>query len=281
MGIIITGGSGMLGRTLARRLASRSPLALSSRELDVGDAQACDDLIARARPAVVVHCAAMTAVDRCESERDAAFRVNAMGAANIAAACARHHARLVAISTDYVFPGTLERPYHEWDDTGARSVYGQSKLAGEQAIRAHCPDHLIARVAWLYGAGGPSFLHTMLTLGAASGPPLTVVDDQIGNPTSTDAVADALLPLLESAAVGTVHLTCEGEVSWYGFAQAIFALRGLPRTVNPCSSAAYPRPAPRPANSRLEKRVLRLLARPPMAHWQAALARFLEEFPHG
>jgi dTDP-4-dehydrorhamnose reductase len=281
MGILITGGAGMLGRTLVRRLDGRSPLALGSRDLDVGDAQACDEMIRRQRPAVVVHCAAMTAVDRCESERDAAFRVNALGSANIAAACARHGARLVAISTDYVFPGTLERPYHEWDETGPRSVYGQSKLAGEQAIRDHCGDHLIARVAWLYGPGGASFLHTMLKLGAATGPPLTVVEDQIGNPTSTDAVADALLPLLESALVGTVHLSCEGEVSWYGFTQAIFAQTGLPRAVTPCSSAAYPRPAPRPLNSRLEKRFLRLHRRPPMADWRTALTRFLKEFPHG
>ncbi len=281
MAIIITGGAGMLGRTLSRRLAGRSPLALGARDLDVGDAQACDQALARHRPRVVVHCAAMTAVDRCESEQDAAFRVNAVGSANIAAACARHGARLVAISTDYVFPGTLPRPYHEWDETGPRSIYGQSKLAGEQAIRSHCPDHLIVRIAWLYGQGGPSFLHTMLELGAASGPPLTVVEDQIGNPTSADAVADALLPLLESALVGTVHLSCEGEVSWFGFAQAIFAQAGLTRGVVPCSSAAYPRPAPRPANSRLEKRFLRLHRRPPMADWQTALARFLKEFPHG
>ncbi len=281
MGIVITGGSGMLGRTLARRLAGQDALALSSRDLDVGDATACDRLIAQRRPRVVVHCAAMTAVDRCESERDAAYRVNALGSANIAAACARHGARLIAISTDYVFAGTLARPYHEWDETGARTVYGASKLSGEEAIRAHCPDHLIARVAWLYGAGGPSFLHTMLKLGAADGPALTVVDDQVGNPTSTDAVADALLPLLGASLVGTIHLTCEGEVSWYGFAQAIFARTGLARALTPCTSAQYPRPAPRPENSRLEKRVLRLHQLPPMADWQQALTRFLKEHPHG
>lgn len=277
---LITGGSGMLGRDLARRLGDRAS-AVGRAELDIADPQAVDAALAGLRPAVVINCAAMTAVDLCESRGDDAFRANAIGPAVLAAACRRHGARLVQLSTDYVFPGDLERPYHEWDATGPRTVYGASKLAGEQAVRSHCPDHLILRTAWLYGPGGPSFVHTMLRLGAQSGPPLSVVDDQVGNPTSTMAVADQTLRLIEAGVVGTVHLSCEGETSWHGFAAAIFARAGSTRDVMPCTTAQFPRPAPRPANSRLDKRALRLHALPPMPAWQDALDRFLTEHPHG
>jgi dTDP-4-dehydrorhamnose reductase len=281
MGILVTGGTGMLGRTLCRRLFGRDSVGLGSSELDVSDARACDAMLDRHRPQVVVHCAAMTAVDRCESERERAFRVNALGSENIARSCAAHGVRLIAISTDYVFSGTLDRPYREDDATGPGTVYGESKLAGENAIRAHCPNHLIARVAWLYGPGGPSFLHTMMRLGSQPGPPLTVVDDQIGNPTSTDAVVDALEPLLDDPIVGTVHMSCEGEATWYHFAKTIFTHKGYARQLLPCTTAAYPRPAPRPANSRLEKQRLRTHQRPPMAQWEDSLALFLKENPHG
>jgi len=281
MAIIITGGTGMLGRTLSRRLAAQQPVSLGSKDLDIGDAQSCDAVLARHRPQLVLHCAAMTAVDRCEGEREAAFRVNALGAANIAAACARHGARLVAFSTDYVFAGDLPRPYREDDAPGARTVYGASKLAGEQAVRELCPDHLIVRVAWLYGPGGPSFIHTMLRLGTQDGPPLKFVDDQIGNPTSTDAVADALMPLLQADETGIMHMSCEGEVTWYRLALELFALRGFTRQVIPCTTAQFPRPAPRPANSRLEKGALLLQGRPSMMDWRAALHRFIKDYPHG
>lgn len=279
--ILITGGTGMLGRSLVRHLGTQVVSAPGSRDLDVTDATAVDAAIAAWKPTTVIHCAALTAVDRCESERDLAMRVNGIGSANVAKACQRHGARLIAISTDYVFPGDLDRPYHEQDAPGPRTVYGQSKLAGEEAVRANCPDHLIARVAWLYGAGGPSFLHTMLKLGQQDGEALKVVDDQLGNPTSTDAVAEALVRLLDHPLRGTIHLSCEGEVTWHGFAQAIFAKRGLKRGLRPCTSAEYPQPAPRPANSRLDKRALRAAGLPAMPTWQESLARFLAEFPHG
>lgn len=277
---LITGGSGMLARDFAGRFGDYARV-LSRADLDISDPKAVEAAIAGLRPKVVVNCAAMTAVDRCESQADDAFRANGIGPAVLATACNRHGARLVHISTDYVFPGDLPRPYHEWDDTGPRTVYGTSKLAGEQAVRAHCPDHLILRTAWLYGPGGPSFVHTMLRLGAQAGPPLTVVDDQAGNPTSTTAVVEATMRLLDHGVTGTVHLSCEGETSWHGFALAIILRAGLTRAVVPCTTAQFPRPAPRPANSRLDKRVLRLHALPPMPAWQDSLDRFLTEHPHG
>ena len=195
----------------------------------------------------------------------------------VAAACNRNHVRLIAISTDYVFDGNADRPYSEFDrPTGGATVYGQSKFAGEELVRIHCPDHVIARISWLYGAGGPSFVHTMLKLADGSRPELKVVADQIGNPTSTLAVARGLRELLRRPGlVGTYHLTCEGEASWYEFACEIFSQRNVTQKVVPCRTDEFPRPAPRPANSRLEKRMLRLAGLPPMPDWRDALREFL------
>lgn len=281
MKVLITGAKGMLGRTLARHLEDHELVLVDIDDFDLTDARATHDAIAAASPDTVVHCAAMTAVDKCETEADAAYKVNALACGNLASACHKAGARLIAISTDYVFDGALDRPYHEYDPTGPKSVYGASKLAGEQAIRAHCPDHLICRIAWLYGAGGPSFVHTMLKLGAQGGDPLKVVNDQHGNPTSCDAVAAHIARLLHVPLSGVCHLTCEGETTWHAFTQRIFELKGFDRGVNPCTTDEFPRPAPRPANSRLEKRVLRLAGLPPMPHWDEALKAFLEANPEG
>jgi len=281
MRVLVTGAKGMLGRTVTARLTGHECVGVDLDDFNIADAAAADRAIGQFRPNAIIHCAAMTAVDACESQVDEAFTANAIGSANVAVAAHRYSARLIAISTDYVFAGDLDRPYDEFDVTGPRTVYGQSKLAGENAVRTHCPDHLIARIAWLYGAGGPSFLHTMLKLGAQNDEPLKVVDDQIGNPTSTNAVADRLAMLLDYPLAGTVHLTCEGQASWYEFTREIFLLAGLTRDVQPCGSDQYPRPAPRPANSRLEKRVLRLHGLPAMPQWRDALTSFLKDHPHG
>jgi dTDP-4-dehydrorhamnose reductase len=282
MRILITGGAGMLGRDLARRFAAAHEIrAIDRAECDIAAPARVDEAVRAWKPQVVIHCAAMTQVDLCESKRDDAYRANALGSANVAIACARHGARLVAISTDYVFPGDADRPYHEHDLPAPRTAYGESKWAGEQAVRAHCPDHLIARIAWLYGPGGPSFVHTMMKLAAQDGPALKVVDDQVGNPTSTAAVAVGLARLIDIGACGTVHLTCEGETSWCGFAHAIFAARSSRRGIAACTTAEYPRPAPRPRNSRLEKMGLRLLGLPPMPTWEEALSAFFAEHADG
>lgn len=281
MKILVTGARGMLGRTIFRRFTAHEVVCTDLPDLDLTDAVAVTQLLKTVRPAVVIHCAAMTAVDRCEVDVDMAYAVNALGSANLARACHLVGARLIAISTDYVFRGDSDRPYHEWDVPAPRTIYGLSKLAGEQAIANHCPDHTIVRIAWLYGPGGPSFVHTMLKLGGQEGDPLKVVDDQIGNPTSTDAVVDLLQYLLDRPFPGIIHGTCEGEVSWCGFAREIFRLRAMIRAIMPCATAEYPRPAPRPPNSRLEKRALRLAHLPVMPSWQEALERFFLEHPRG
>ena len=276
MRILITGANGMLGRTLQKKLADYMLIPTDLPEGDITDEAAFDLLVAREKPDVVIHCAAMTAVDDCESKQDLAYRLNALGSANVAGACARHGARLIAISTDYVFDGASSRPYHEFDvATGGATIYGRSKFAGEEAVRRRCPDHVICRISWLYGPGGPSFVHAMLKLADGSRPVLKVVDDQRGNPTSTLAVADALRGILARPLLsGTFHMTCEGEASWYEFACEIFRQRGIDQKVIPCTTSEFPRPAPRPANSRLEKRMLRLCGLPPMPDWRDALREF-------
>lgn len=265
----------MLGRTLQRHFRQHDLFIADLPEVDITDGQSVERAVAAFKPDAVIHCAAMTQVDACETDCDKAYRVNALGSAYVARAAERHHARLIALSTDYVFDGHLGRPYHEFDTAVPSTVYGASKRAGEEAVRLHCPDHTILRVAWLYGEDGPSFPHTMLKLGAQAGSPLKVVDDQVGNPTSTDAVAELLGRLLENPIPGVVHGSCEGESTWFGLARKLFDLAGIKRGIQACSTAEFPRPAPRPANSRLEKRVLRLAGFPPMPHWEEALEKFV------
>lgn len=279
MKLLITGGKGMLGRTLQQEFSDCEIVVADLPEADITDAAGFDAFLAEADADVVIHCAAMTAVDRCESEIDAAFQLNAIGSGNVAASCQRHNVRLIAISTDYVFPGDLERPYHEFDCAdGGKSIYGKSKFAGEELIRQVCSDHVICRIAWLYGPGGPSFVHTMMNLADGSRPELKVVADQLGNPTSTLAVARQLRYIIADRCLrGTFHLTCEGETSWAGFAAEIFRLAKKEQKVVSCTTEEFPRPAPRPKNSRLDKMMLRLHGLPPMPNWRDALEEFMQK----
>ena len=280
MKVLITGGKGMLGRTLQQCWQDWELIIADLPEADICDPAGFDKLIAESKPDAVVHCAAMTQVDRCETESELAYKLNAFGTGVVASACHRHGVKLAAISTDYVFSGDMGRPCHEWDIPAPKTVYGASKLAGEEMVRIHCPNHLIVRVAWLYGVGGPSFVHT-IRKAAAEGKDLKVVQDQIGNPTSAFAVANHLRLLQERPELtGTFHLTCEGEASWYEFACELTRLAGLSPKIEPCTGKEFPRPAPRPADSRLEKRALKFAGLPPMPDWREVLAEFMKrEFP--
>ena len=277
MKLLITGGKGMLGRTLQREFRDHELVIADLPEADITDPAGFDAFLAQAAPDAVIHCAAMTAVDKCETEIDLAYKLNAFGSANVAAACRRHGVRLIAISTDYVFKGSSDRPYCEFDAAdGGNTVYGKSKFAGEEAVRRHCPDHVICRISWLYGPGGPSFVHAMMKLADGTRPELKVVADQHGNPTSTLAVARQLRNILDRRElVGTFHMTCEGEATWAEFAAEIFRLAGKEQKIVPCTTEEFPRPAPRPKNSRLEKMMLRLAGLPPMPDWREALAEFM------
>lgn len=281
MKIIVTGAKGMLGRTLVSRLSPRHEVYQADLpECDVTDADAFMDFTLGVSPDAVIHCAAMTKVDDCETKRDLAFRLNEEGSRNVALACKAAGARLFAISTDYVFSGEPPREPWAWSETDVprpQTVYGASKLAGEQMVHMILPDAVVLRIAWLYGPGGPSFVHTMASLGARDGEPLKVVDDQRGNPTSTAAVADVIEFLLGRPDVsGIVHATCEDQCTWYELAKELFRLLGLKREIVPCTTAEFPRPAPRPRNSALRKSVLNLLGyRTPK--WRDALAAFVKD----
>ncbi len=289
MKILITGGKGMLGRTLRRRFADHELFVADLPEVDILDRAALAETFAAFKPDVVIHCAAMTKVDDCETNEELAFRLNGMGSLNVATACRNCGARLIAISTDYVFSGDTREwalcpggprdegaGWRETDVTFPRTVYGKSKLAGERSVLDILPEAVVLRIAWLYGAGGPSFVHTMANLGAQEGEPLKVVNDQRGNPTSTDAVADEIAFLLEHPEIrGVVHGTCAGVCSWYDLTVELFRLLGLTRGVNPCTTEEFPRPAPRPANSALEKTVLVAHGYRPQP-WQDALAAFVK-----
>lgn len=278
MRILITGGRGMLGRTLQRELADHEIVVADLPDWDITADADFAVAVCRAKPDLIIHCAAMTKVDDCEAKRDLAFRLNETGSRNVALAAKMCGARLMAISTDYVFSG--EPPQEPWawretDEPRPQTVYGASKFAGEQVIQAILPDAAILRIAWLYGAGGPSFVHTMARLGAQAGAPLKVVNDQRGNPTSTKAVADVIRFLIDKPDVsGIIHATCEGVCTWYDLTVELFRLLGLKREVVPCTTAEFPRPAPRPKNSALKKEVLGLLGYE-MPRWQDALAAFV------
>ena len=277
MRIPVTGGKGMLGRTLSRQLAPQHEMSVADLpETDILQSASLDAAFRAFRPETVIHCAAMTKVDDCESNEELAFRLNGMGSANVARACREHGARLIAISTDYVFDGRREEgDYAETDFPRPQTVYGKSKLAGERSALDILPGTTILRIAWLYGAGGPGFVHTMAKLGMQDGAPLKVVNDQRGNPTSTDAVAGVLAFLLAHPEItGVVHGTCEGVCTWYDLTVELFRLLGLTRPVPPGTTAEFPRPAPRPANSALAKTVLAAHGYA-MPRWQDALAAFV------
>lgn len=280
MKILITGGKGMLGRTLQRELAGHAIIVADLPEWDISDDTGFVAKVCEAKPELIVHCAAMTKVDDCETNRDLAFRLNEDGSRNVALAAKACGARLFAISTDYVFSGEPPREPWAWSETDIprpRTVYGASKFAGEQMIQMLLPEAVIIRIAWLYGAGGPSFVHTMAKLGAQEGAPLKVVNDQRGNPTSTKTVADVIkFLMMKSDVSGIVHGTCEDQCTWYDLTVELFRLLGLKREVVPCTTEEFPRPAPRPHNSALKKSVLNLLGyRTPK--WQDALAEFVKK----
>ena len=279
MKILITGGKGMLGRTLQKELPEHEIIVADLPDWDITDDTGFVTKVGEAKPDLIVHCAAMTKVDDCEAKRDLAFKLNEEGSRNVALAAKACGARLFAISTDYVFSGEPPKEPWAWSETDIprpRTVYGASKFAGEQMIQMILPEAVIIRIAWLYGSGGPSFIHTMAKLGAQEGAPLKVVNDQRGNPTSTKTVADVIKFLMTKPEVsGIVHGTCEDQCTWYDLTVELFRLLGLKREVVPCTTEEFPRPAPRPHNSALKKSVLNLLGyRTP--NWKVALAEFVK-----
>lgn len=272
---LVTGAAGMLGTDLVAALGRRgdSVTGLDRARLDVTDAAAVTAAVTRYRPDVVVNCAAWTAVDDAEAAEEQALAVNAGGPANLAAACGRAGARLMQLSTDYVFAGTSARPYAEYDMPAPRTAYGRTKLAGERAVLDRLPGAgYVVRTAWLYGAHGRSFPRTMIAL-AGERPIVDVVNDQYGQPTWTVDVARQIIALADSAAEpGIYHATSSGQTTWFGLAGEIFRLLGAdPGRVRPVPASALRRPAPRPPYSVLGHGAWQRAGLPSIGDWKSSL----------
>jgi len=281
---LVTGARGQLGTDVCRVLAAAGTapedlLAVGSDELDITSPAAVQAMLGDFRPQVVLNAAAYTAVDQAETEEDRAFAVNAGGAALLAAAAARVEARLLHVSTDYVFAGEATEPYPVAAVPDPRSAYGRTKLAGELAVRELAPEHgYVVRTAWVYGATGANFVKTMARL-ERSRDTIEVVDDQRGSPTWSADLARGLVELAASSArPGIYHCTGAGQTSWFGLARAVFDELGAdPARVLATTTDKFPRPAPRPAYSVLSDQAWRAAGLSPLPHWRSALRQAFEE----
>lgn len=286
--ILLTGCMGQLGRALQSEYGDSVQFILTDvgsavgddaayRALDIADTKQVMELVRNEKPDVIINCAAATNVDGCETDKDFAFRVNTLGPRNLAIAAESIGAKLIHISTDYVFPGTNPAPLNEFEEAGPVSAYGKTKYEGEQMVKAFSTRWFILRTAWLYGEG-KNFVRTMLAL-AEKYEEITVVNDQIGSPTSTRELAKVIHKLEPTEQFGLYHATCEGSVSWAGFAEEIFRLAGKETKVIPVSSEEYkkknPNSADRPAYSILDNYMLRLIGMEPMADWHEAIKEYL------
>jgi len=276
MKVLVFGARGMLGKDLVPALSVKHQvLGRDIEDLNIADQQRVQKEIETMRPQVVVNAAAYTDVDGCEGKRELAFSVNAEGARNIAAGCAASNARMIHLSTDYVFDGTSSAPYREEDPPNPLNVYGASKLQGERQIREVLENHLIIRTEWLFGRHGKNFVDTILRL-AAQQEELRVVNDQRGAPTFTKDLSWAIEKLLEKEAKGILHITNSGSCTWFEFARQILKEKNIDNgSIVPISSAALTRPAKRPANSVLDCHRFENLVGQKMRTWEETLKEYL------
>lgn len=276
MKLLVTGAEGQLGSDLIRLLpgCGISCVGAGRQEFDVTDRQAAMNFISEYRPDAVIHCASYNAVDRAEDEPELCFRVNAEGTAHVAAACGAVHAKMMYISTDYVFGGEKAAPYEVEDPVNPLSVYGRSKVEGEKAVRQSLDRFFIVRTSWLFGRSGNNFVKTMLRL-SRERDEISVVNDQIGSPTYSEDLARLLLQMIQSEKFGIYHATNEEFCSWADFAQEIMRLSGSRCQMKPVASSEYPAKAIRPKNSRLSKAKLVTEGFYKLPTWQEALRRYL------
>ncbi|MEG2283402.1 MAG: dTDP-4-dehydrorhamnose reductase [Bacilli bacterium] len=285
MRYLVTGVKGQLGYDVVRELINRGIneqdiVGLDINNLDITDREAVDKVFCQVGPDVVFHCAAFTNVDLAEVKQADCYRVNVIGTRNISAACKALQAKLVYVSTDYVFDGTKEGSYEVFDDVNPLSVYGRSKYNGEQEVR-ECPKHFVARTSWVFGANGKNFIKTMINL-ASSHKELSIVDDQIGSPTYTRDLAKQLVELARTEEYGTYHVTNDNYCSWADLAEYVFLKLGYNTEINRVTTEEYEemntkKSAPRPKNSRLSKESSYTRGFDPLPDWKNAVDRYLIE----
>ena len=293
MKILITGSKGQLGNELQKIVSTgKAEIGAVSEEiknaevfamdvdiLDITNLEQVKKVLNEVKPDVVINCAAATNVDGCEANQDLAFKINSLGPRNLAMVAEELGAKIVQVSTDYVFSGVGEAPLKECDLVAPVSVYGKTKLLGEEFVRDFSTKYYIVRTAWLYGYVGHNFVYTMMKLGKDRDT-LNVVNDQLGNPTHANDLAYHILKLIQTEEYGVYHCTGKGECSWYNFASEIMKLSGRNCTVNPCTSeeykSMYPNSADRPAYSSLDNMMLRCTIGDEMRNWKDALKTFMD-----
>lgn len=278
MKILITGSNGQLGLEIIKQLnrdyKEYEVISTDRHNLDITDLEVVNGKLENKNIDVVINCAAYTAVDLCETDVENAYKINSIGPKNLAIICEKINAKLVQVSTDYVFDGIGNRPYREDDITCPNSIYGSSKLMGENFVKEFSSRYFIVRTAWLYGEG-KNFVRTMLNL-SETNKEINVVNDQFGSPTSTVDLAKAIIDLIHTENYGTYHGTCEGQCSWYEFAKKIFEISNIDIKVNPVTSEDFKRPAPRPAYSVLDNFMLKLLGLNSFRDWKESLEEYLK-----
>lgn len=289
MKLVITGSRGQLGNELISIIKSghseigaipsgydiADVTAIDIDELDISDLEATRKFLTNIKPDAVINCAAFTNVNACETEKEIAYKANAEGPSNLATICEEIGAKLVHISTDYVFSGDGNTPYVETDKTDPCGAYGKTKEQGEKLVLKNCKKAFIMRVAWLYGYVGKNFVKTIITAARNNGA-VKVVNDQFGNPTSANDVAYHILKVLPTENYGIYHCTNNGICSWYDFAKRIIEKAGVNATVSPCSTDEYPTPTKRPAYSALENARLRATVGDEMRNWQEAIDMYVK-----
>ncbi|MGG1669713.1 dTDP-4-dehydrorhamnose reductase [Paenibacillus sp. NRS-1783] len=285
MKVLVTGASGQLGKDVVKVFQEQGHhvLGYDREQLDITNLEQAVKIVGQYQPDAVIHCAAYTAVDAAESDVDGAYQVNAAGTRNMALAAEKAGAKLVYISTDYVFDGTAENPYHEYDNTNPQSIYGKSKRAGEILTQTLSSRYFIVRTSWVYGLHGNNFVKTMLKLGQEK-PQLQVVNDQKGSPTYTVDLARFLAELVQTDKYGVYHASNSGACTWYEFTQAILQdaaeILGAQITakLEPCNTEQFPRPAARPRNSVMEHIAIRTNGLNDLRAWREGLRDFLKEY---
>lgn len=276
--ILVTGITGQLGYDVAKELERRGEnfIGTTRKEINLSKPEEAKNFIIEQKPSAVIHCAAYTAVDKAEQEAELALTVNGLATRKIAEGCREVGAKMLYVSTDYVFGGDGDTPYEINDEKAPQNIYGKSKLLGEDSVIALLREYFVVRISWVFGSNGKNFVKTMLNFDKRR-KKISVVDDQIGSPTYTADVAPLLVDMIQSNKYGIYHATNEGFCSWAEFAEEIFKQAGREITVEKIPTSAYPTPAKRPFNSRLSKKTLDAAGFKRLPDWQDAVTRFLAE----